>query len=425
MSIFKNTFVLAIDRIFHALCNFIIFYLIAKNIGVSALGLYHTAFNIFIILNIITIFIDDKIIKAHYLTYEDTGIFFNAISSKIFLLIIAAASFNGYQTLSKAESEVVALINIFLIYGLFQSVSIPLICYFEVTLKTKSILLSSLVYIIALSLGFYVISKYFLNLNAIVSVLVISSICKLCFLVYRLPNDFIFEAPNFIAIKTILFKSQPFAWAALAAILYARIDLLMVSYFLGLYDAGLYTAALQVNGIYLLLLAPFQAICMPFMKKRHELGLQSQTFIIIYRSLITLVTFGAIFLSFIYYMSLDYLFFAFLPSEYLAALPIIYINLITGILYYNAYMRSTIMVFEDLGKQLVITQFLGLLINVVLNYFFIRQLGAIGAALATLLTVIVVIHLFSLFNERAKIVWLNQFKIMNPLKALKIINKIK
>jgi O-antigen/teichoic acid export membrane protein len=75
-----------------------------------------------------------------------------------------------------------------------------------------------------------------------------------------------------------------------------------------------------------------------------------------------------------------------LGAEYASAGTILTLHIWSGIFIFFGVARGNWLVIEDMTRLSLITQLMGAATNVVLNIFFIKQYGAIGAAIATMIS---------------------------------------
>jgi O-antigen/teichoic acid export membrane protein len=75
-----------------------------------------------------------------------------------------------------------------------------------------------------------------------------------------------------------------------------------------------------------------------------------------------------------------------LGAEYASAGTILTLHIWSGIFIFFGVARGNWLVIEDMTRLSLITQLMGAVTNVVLNIFFIKQYGAIGAAIATMIS---------------------------------------
>ncbi len=185
-------------------------------------------------------------------------------------------------------------------------------------------------------------------------------------------------------LKHALLFGAPLIPHALAGILNSSINRIFISKMVDVAEAGLYTVGFQLAGPILLLAAAFNQAYVPWLFKRLKLKSEKLNKTIVK---ITYLYFLIILLgSFIYGIMAPLMFAFFIGNEFHASyVYIIWISL--GFAFTGMYLMVVNYIFyAEKTHYLAMATLSMSLMNIVLNYFFIKLNGAVGAAQATTIT---------------------------------------
>ena len=208
-----------------------------------------------------------------------------------------------------------------------------------------------------------------------------------------------------------IIKSSSFIFLySIGAIIYNRIDLLMIERFLTNEDLGYYSASFKLITFFYFIPTILSQIFFPKIVELAKLNLnQSNTLSLMYRIsfmsssiiFIFLLLFGEIILMFLFGE-------AFIKSNY-----ILYILSFNIILISIGGVYSKVLYSNNLEKRLFIKIIFGLIINISLNIFLIRYYGVYGAAVATALALFIVEFIYDFFDKKLR--KLHVFKLKSIL----------
>lgn len=187
-----------------------------------------------------------------------------------------------------------------------------------------------------------------------------------------------------IYLKHALFFGVPLIPHTLAGILNSSINRIFISKMVDVAEAGLYTVGFQLAGPILLLAAAFNQAYVPWLFKRLKLKSDSLNIKIVkitYLYFFTILT-GAV----IYGITAPWLFIFFVGKSFQASyVYIIWISL--SFAFTGMYLMIVNYIFyAEKTHYLAMATFSMTIMNIVLNYFFIKINGAVGAAQATTIT---------------------------------------
>lgn len=222
-------------------------------------------------------------------------------------------------------------------------------------------------------------------------------------------------------IVSLLKESAPLLLAGILYTAYAKVDQLMIQYYLNSYELGLYSAALRVTEPLVFFPVIVLTLIYPAMIKLKGnddynflqlLDGLSQAFYLI--SLLMVV-------SFLLYG--EQLFIMLFGLNYLDSVPVVLVQLCTLVFVYQITWMSRVMVVNGLQKYEIPRTFIGMIVNIVLNYLLIGRFGIIGAAISTLITMIFSCVIWQLFFKEVRFtsyIALKSFFFFNIKKLYKL-----
>lgn len=201
-----------------------------------------------------------------------------------------------------------------------------------------------------------------------------------------------FTIPRFTHIKEYLQFSFPLTPSALVTWVTASSDRFLVTYFLGLGSAGIYSAAYSIGTLIQLLVTPLQVILLPELSKLFDEDKLDQVKIYLSNSLryFLIITVPAVFgLSALAKPLLG----IFTTPDFLSGWLVIPIVALSGLLAGVFQIFVNIMFLVKETKSATYINIIAAVSNVLLNLLLIPSIGFIGAALSTLISYFLMIVL--------------------------------
>ncbi len=183
---------------------------------------------------------------------------------------------------------------------------------------------------------------------------------------------------------SILSNSWPLIFSSAFAIIYARIDQIMIKNMLGAESVGLYDAAVRLSEVWyfvptLVISSLFPAIVNAHKHSLEQYYSRSRKLILF----LFLFSSGTALFTFLFAPYLIYIVFG---AGFSGAAPLLQIyiwsNIATAL---NAFALNYFII-ENKKKTIFISSFVGMALNVVLNIILIPQYGSAGSAVATLIS---------------------------------------
>jgi len=228
-------------------------------------------------------------------------------------------------------------------------------------------------------------------LGVIVATLLVQSSILLISLVI-IVSQIGFVIPRFTHIKEYLRFSLPLTPSALVRWITESSDRFLVTYFLGLGSAGVYSAAYSIGNLIQLLVSPLQVILLPELSKLFDEDKIDQVRIYLSNSLryFLLITVPAVFgLSALAKPLLG----IFTTQDFLSGWLVIPIVALSGLLAGIFQIFVNIMFLVKETKSTTYINIIAAVSNVLLNLLLIPSIGFIGAALSTLISYFLMIVL--------------------------------
>lgn len=224
----------------------------------------------------------------------------------------------------------------------------------------------------------------------VATILIQSSILLISFVI--IVSQIGFTIPRFTHIKEYLQFSLPLTPSSLVRWITESSDRFLVTYFLGLGNAGVYSAAYSIGNLIQLFASPLQLILLPELSKLFDEDKIDQVRIYLSHSLryFLLITIPAVFgLSALAKPLLG----IFTTQDFLSGWVVIPIIALSGLLAGIFQIFVNIMLLVKETKSATYINIVAAISNVLLNLLLIPSIGILGAALSTLISYFLMIVL--------------------------------
>lgn len=182
--------------------------------------------------------------------------------------------------------------------------------------------------------------------------------------------------------RTILREGAPFAFLMVANILYNRVDIVMLKYLSGEFEVGLYTGATQFVYPFMFISSALATAIFPHLSRSVGTGQSLGT---LRKSAFILMGTAGLLLSLFLYFAAPYFFHAFFGTKFDASVPVFKILVWYLFIVFSYGTFSNIVVAKGHAALLFKVTVAMLALNMLLNFIFIPQYGAVGAAVVTLI----------------------------------------
>ena len=414
--ILKNVSWLIFDKIFMLLLGLIVVVKVANHYGPSEYGFYQYALSINILLGVIALFVDGRVVKKHYKGKNEGYIIYNTTIAKLALSIVSLIIGILILLVIGRGIKFNTIYLLLLMNNIVINLAFGIQNYFEYRLKSKNVVIASnIANIISAALQLTAIFLDF-SIISIVTIILIASFIKLLILFYQFEKSFsikILTTANRSLISGIIRESAPLAIAAIAAIVYNRIDQVMLGAMLGVNEVGIYSISSQMITVVAIAISPIQISVYPKMIEWYNSNID--IYYKKYQAITSLTTWIYIAGTAFAFIVAPVLFDKFLGAAYSKSLDVFRVQVFGALFMYNAALRSSHFTLTGNTNIMMVSQIIAVFVNIVLNYLMIPEIGIYGAAAATVITQFFSLFLSNLFFKNGrKIFWL-QLKGLNPM----------
>ena len=186
-----------------------------------------------------------------------------------------------------------------------------------------------------------------------------------------------------LAVK-LLSESWPMMFSAIAAIVYLKIDVVMLGNMKTGTDVGVYSAAVRLSELFYFLPSIVAATLLPAIVRTNKVNKK-----LFYNNIqalldaMALYSIGAVVFLF---LAAEFLVATLFGAEFLMSATILQIHAFAIFFVAAGTVRDKVLIAEDRIKFIMVSTFFGAIINIVLNYYLIQRYSGLGAAVATVVS---------------------------------------
>lgn len=231
--------------------------------------------------------------------------------------------------------------------------------------------------------------------------------------------------------KSLLCDSWPLILSGLAAMLYMRIDQIMLGQMLGDEAVGIYSAAVRLSEVWYFIPMTIAASVFPAIIEARKNGhdLYHQRLMKLFELMAVLALALALPISFMAEWIMAVLY----GPGFADSAQILVIHVWTGLFVFSGVASSRWFITENLQKYTFYRTLAGCIVNISLNFLLIPEYGVIGSAWTSVISQAVASVLFNAINSKTRPIFYMQIealilkehtsKLINLLKNLNFINK--
>ncbi|MBN1967945.1 MAG: flippase [Candidatus Delongbacteria bacterium] len=412
---FINASALTIEKIIAFPITFFVSVLVARYLGAEFWGVFNYALSIVSVIGVITGLGLENIVIRELVKNEDrknellgSALFIRLIATTIGFFSVLSISFFH----SDYYSRMVILIMSFEVLFSFLN---PFEWFFNAKVKTKYIAIVRFISVILTAS----VKLLFIYLEMSLLAFAFSGLITLFITI--LLNLYLFTSKfdslknlkvKFEDIKYFLKNSWPLLLSGLVAIIYMRIDQIMITNMLTSADNGNYSVAVRISELYYIIPGTATTALLPWliMARKNDYSLYLKRLQKLYFSFFWL----AVFVSFVIYFFSEYGITLLFGNEYLNSVPALKIHIWGSVIVSVGLITNKWIIVENLQKYEFNYLLVGALVNIILNYLMIPKFGINGAAFATVVAQFIANILAPLLFSETRII----IKII----ALSIIN---
>jgi O-antigen/teichoic acid export membrane protein len=343
------------------------------------------------------------------------GLKFFGVSVGYALLVIYAFV---YETLGSSEFILILLLGLTLFLVPFNVV---IDSWFQSRVQAKykaiasliSMVLTSLLKVAFVGMGGTLIAFGFANLLQPILVAAI-----LMFLFHRTAEVSLLSWRfRWTQAQSLLARGAPIFLASFFATIYLRVDLIMLRWFVGPEEVGLYAVASRLSEVWYFL--PSAVVVSVFPRLIQLRKSDPDRFQARFQQLFDILFMAALAIALIFTFLSTPLIKLFFGADYGPSAPILSIHVWAGIFIFMRAGFSKWILIEDALWLSLITQAAGAVVNVGLNVLFIPSYGGVGAAWATLISYAVASYFALFFHRKSRGVFMMMTKaIIAPMRYL-------
>ncbi|MDU1846679.1 MAG: flippase [Niallia nealsonii] len=401
-NVLKNIIWLFSEKVLKMVLNFFVFALIARHLKPEEFGILNSAIAlVFIITSLLDLGLSGLVVKELIKNEKKTDLILGTTYylkryASIFGFIVLLISM---FFLSTWEIRLVTLfVGISLLFRPLEVIDI----YNQAKVISKNTVLARnialvIVSIVQLALIIFDYGLFYFaftqSLEVIISVILLRYY-------YKKDNKISNWKFNFEVAKSLLRRSWPLILSSIAAVLYLKVDQLMLQRMIGSREVGIYSAASRISEVWYFIPNALVASIFPKMvglrndEKKFNSYLQTTyNFLFILAFILSLII--TFFSPFIIKTAFG--------TDYSDASTILSIHIWTSCFVFMRALLSKWLIIEEKLVFSLVSHGLGAVFNIVLNYIFIPYYGGIGSAVSTFIAYSISTYLFCFLNKETRV----------------------
>lgn len=420
----QNIVWLIFDKFFILFLQFVVGVKIANYYGANLYGKYSYAISLVAFSEIFFELINPRVIKKFYTEDNYNNIVYNISFFRnimAFLLFFVPIILKLFFMIDNLLFYMLLLICF---DNILNSTTFGIENFFEYKLESKRIVISNNI-VKTIS---YVLQYICMILNMEILIIPITrcfgSIIRVFVLKHQYKVNYLKNSKalskNFD--KNLILKiinESKFLWMTFVSFLiYTQLDKIMINYYLGEKEVGIYTIGVQLTSILAILIGPIQNSVFPKMLELYRKDYKKYyNFYLLSNTVITQLYLVLTVLSII---TLKYLFRCVYSDEYLPAMNVYNILAFSVFVKAIGALQTSHVTIKNIVKKSFYKTLVGLILNIILNNILIPKYGINGAALATLLTQFFVLIFLDFFIKEYREHAFIQLKSFNSFYLLKM-----
>jgi O-antigen/teichoic acid export membrane protein len=402
MKYFKNTSWLFVEKILRMVVGLFVGIWVARYLGPEQFGLLNYAqsfvglFTVFI-----TLGLDAIVVKELMKKNKDDDIllgtaFFLKLIGFLFLIILVIISIQ-FTNNNYIDNLLIIIISFSVVFQSFNVIDF----YFQSKVLSKYVVISN-----TLSLFISSIIKIILILNnasliyfaIVISVDTFILALGLIYFYKKQNLDFFSWRFNFEKAKFLLKQSWPLILSGIAISLYMKIDQIMIANILGDKSVGLYAVAVKFSEMWLFITVAITNSLFPAITNAKNIS--EELYLNRIKNLYRLLIFISLFISVFIYIFADYIILYTYGEQYKDSIILLqlYVWSIIFVFLNNGSWKWYIS--ENLQHIATIRLFMGAMVNIILNLYWIDKFGLMGAVYATLVSYAIATYFGNLLSKK-------------------------
>jgi O-antigen/teichoic acid export membrane protein len=411
-----NSGVLLIDKLISALYLFLILILMVSKYSQIDYGAYQYALTLGILIGILLQFSDEKVVKHLFHVEGPSSVIFSTVILKLTLSLMVLLTYFLLQLFSLIDDLIAGYLLYFWLAGILINLPYAMMVYFDYRLNSKErakamIAGNTLTFLLQLYFIFNGYDIEYVAISVLCGAFITSTVILITFIRLKLDIKVIINRPQ---ISNIFLRSVPFTLAAAAHMIYMRVDLLMIEYYMEYSSVAIYSVSTQLMALVAILIYPLQVALFPQLLKDKDKG--NDAYFKQFRNLTIILTWVGVTLAVIGVLLIDPFVGYFFGEAYSPINNFFYIHMVSAVILYNSALRSSHITLIKKGYILLYSQIASLALNIVFNYLLIPIYGLQGAAFSTLVTITGSLLISNYFFMHTKPIFWVQLKAFYPKK---------
>ncbi|MCD8096459.1 MAG: oligosaccharide flippase family protein [Lachnospiraceae bacterium] len=422
--ILSNTAWMVFDKVFLLALNLFVSVKIANYYNALGYGSYQYAVSVVAVIEIITTFIDGRIVKKKYMGCDPDVVVVTATVTRILLAAVSVLVGTVFLFVYAGDVQFSVIFFLLLLNMALGNLKFGMVNRFEYLLKSRKVVVASdLAALAAAVLQLFAVSFHW-PLTSLAPIALTSTVISTVIVTRQYRAEFGgkgLKLMDWKLFRTMLQESFPLAVAFACGTIYNRCDSIMLGAMMTYAQVGIYSIAASLLNVVQIAISPIRESVYPKLLSLYDTDREeyARCYVRISSAMTWIYIVGVAFSFFI----LPYLF-RFLNEEYAEAFPVYRVLVLGTFFMYNAALRAGHFTVIGKGKLLTYSQAVSVVVNIVLNLVGIRLWGMYGAALATVITQAVSLWFFNLFFEEGREVFRWQLKALDPLHIIGFLKMI-
>lgn len=402
--IFKEVSAQVFEKIVRIFVGLVVIKSLSFYLGPENYGVLNFIESYYLILYGLAMFGLDIVITKNLVKLKEKQGIHDLISNSIFLLFILSLIFYSLNILILNNFIDFRFENLILLISLLLFLNPFLVIEYFLTSKNQLRYISFvrlIAYLLSSSLKLTAI-YYKVELEIFIIIMMIENIMVFIGYIYLMRNKIkLFKYKLNINLNILLriFKeSLPIFLYGMGAILYSRIDIFMIQRYLTETDLGNYTASFKLIAFLMFLPGILSTSFFPKIVAESDYSLDSVYIKKMYRYTFSFSIFLLIFCLISGPIMINLLFGEKFESSLLIYNILIFIIVISSI----SAVYTKVIYSVNLQDRLLLRSIIGIFINIICNYFFIKAYGVVGSAIATILSLIFIELIYDFFDPKLK-----------------------
>ena len=426
IKILSNTAWMVFDKVFLLVLSLFVSVKIANHYGALGYGSYQYAVSIVAVFEILTTFVDGRVVKKKYLDHDPETVVLTGTMARILLSVFSILMGIVFILIYRDGPEFTVIFMLLLINMALGSIKFGMANRFEYLMKSKKVVIASDLAALTASVLQLIAVQYSWPLTALALIALTSTLISFFIIWIQYKAEFGRLKPELLdkdLLKHMLKESFPLGIAGSCGVIYTRCDSIMLGAMMTSAEVGIYSISVSLINIVQIAIAPIRESVFPMLLHLYDSDRKqyAERYIQI-SSILTWVYIAGVAFSFVI---LPYAF-RFLNEEYAQAFPVYRLHVLGTFFMYNAALRAGHFTVINRSSILTWSQIVSVIANVVMNFFMIQIWGMYGAALATVITQAVSLMFINLFFQKeGREVFMWQVKALNPLCIFRFLKSVR